>query len=77
VGSIPRDRRHLDADVGELLHERIGDDPEILALGAHRPHRDVAFGRGWPGRLRGFPANCVADDADARRGECEHGDNAD
>ena len=38
VGGVPRHRRHLDADVGELLHEGVGEDAEVVALGAHRPH---------------------------------------
>ena len=45
MGRVPRHGRHLDADVGELLHEGVGEHAEIVPLGPHRPHADVTLGR--------------------------------
>ena len=72
VGGIPRHGRHLDADVGELGHEVLGEDIEVLALGAHRPDGDRAFGFALR-RLRLFASGIIVVVAAATRRdrECE------
>jgi hypothetical protein len=40
VSIVPRHGGHLDVDVRILGHEILGEGAKLLALGAHRPHRE-------------------------------------